>query len=609
MRRDDGDTEDDDLHGKAFDWALFLRLSRWARPHAGQFVLSFLVLAGLFAAQLGGPYVWRLALDGPVREFVEGGAERAAALAHLDRLVLVYLGLVIAQALLSYFELAQLGRAGQLVVHDLRSHLFAHLLRLDLEFFDARPTGSLVTRVTSDVENLAELFTSGLVVLAFDVLKIAVLLVLLFTIDAELATVVAAFTPVLIAVSLAFRGGARRGFREVRAHLARLNGYLQEVLSGVRVVQVFHREERVAKRFAARIEPYLAANLRTLVLFSIFFPAVSLTVFAIQGSALWVAGGSLASGELEYGRFYQFWIYLALLVSPIRELGERFNVLQAAFASAERVFRVLDTAPTIDSTEVRALPAARGGDLAFEDVDFAYVEGEPVLEDLSFELRAGETVALVGATGSGKSTVVNLALRFRDPTRGRVTLDGVDLREIAPRALRERTGLVLQDDFLFEGTVRENLVMGRENIDDEALERALEMSCALDLVAQLPGGLEAPVAERGGTLSSGERQLLAIARALAGDPELILLDEATANIDSETEARIEEATRNLLRDRSALVVAHRLSTVRHADRILVLHHGRLRESGTHAELLALGGLYAHLYRLQFDDGDDPPAGL
>ena len=377
----------------------------------------------------------------------------------------------------------------------------------------------------------------------------------------------------------------------------------------MRVVQVFHREERVAERFGERVEPYLAANLRTLVLFSFFFPAVSLTVFAIQGSALWVAGNHLAAGELEYGRFYQFWIYLALLVSPIRELGERFNVLQAAFASAERVFRVLDTQPEITGPGSATSLPARRGDLVFEGVDFAYLEGEPVLEELSFELRAGETVALVGATGAGKSTIVNLALRFRDPTAGRVTLDGVDLRELQLQELRARTGLVLQDDFLFEGTVRENLVMGRTDIDEADLQRALEMSRAVDLVERLPDGLETPVAERGGTFSSGERQLLAIARALAGDPELILLDEATANIDSATEARIEEATQNLLRDRSALVVAHRLSTVRRADRILVLHRGRLRESGTHAELLAQGGLYAQLYRLQFDDGDGAPAGL
>jgi ATP-binding cassette subfamily B multidrug efflux pump len=602
MSQAEQDPHDELVAGKAFDARLLRRLLRWARPHARQFLWSLLVLMGLFAVQLAGPYVWRLALDGPVRSVATEGGDRAAALEHLSWLVAAYAGLVLLQGVLSYFEIAQLIRTGQLVIHDLRTQLFAHIQRLDLSFFDSRPTGSLVTRVTSDIENLAELFTSALIVLGFDVVKIVVLVGLIFWIDVQMALVVAALTPVLIVISLAFRGGARSGFRHVRAKLAKLNGYLQEVLSGVRVVQVFHREERVSRNFAGYLQPYLDANLRTLLLFSLFFPAISLTVFLIQGAALWVGGVQIADGTLEFGTFYQFWIYLALLVNPIRELGERFNVLQAAFASAERVFQILDTEPSIQSpTGALRDPEEHRGTLSFEHVSFAYIAGTPVLEDVSFDIAAGETVAIVGATGAGKSTLVNLALRFHDPSEGRVTLDGVDLREFDPRALRARCGLVLQEDFLFQGTVRENLVMARSEVSDEALERALETSRARDVVERLPGGLDAPVTERGATLSTGERQLLAIARALAADPELIILDEATASVDSGTEARIEEATHNLLEGRSALVVAHRLSTVRRADKILVMHRGRLRESGTHQELLALGGLYAQLHALQFSD--------
>ncbi len=599
--RTSADPFDELVAGKPFDAKLLLRLLCWAKPHRRQFAASALVLLGLFAVQLAGPYIWRLALDGPVKAVTEGAGDRAQALEHLSWLAALYALLVVLQGLLSYFEIAQLVRTGQIVIHDLRTQLFEHIESLDLSFFDARPTGSLVTRVTSDIENLAELYTSGLVVLLFDVFKILVLVALIFWIDVEMALVVACLTPVLIAVSLLFRGGARSGFRMVRARLARLNGYLQEVLSGVRVVQVFHNEQRVSRNFAALLQPYLEANLRTLLLFAFFFPAISLTVFLIQGAALAVGGEKIASGELEFGTFYQFWIYLALLVSPIRELGERFNVLQAAFASAERVFQVMDTKATISAPASPKQAPLRGGDLHFEAVDFSYVEGVPVLEDLSFEIAAGQTVAIVGATGAGKSTIVNLALRFHDPDSGRVTLDGVDLREFDPCSLRARAGLVLQDDFLFEGSVRENLVMGREGIDQAALERALEMSCAKALVERLDGGLDARVAERGATLSTGERQLLAIARALAGDPELIILDEATANVDSGTEARIEQATRNLLEGRSALVVAHRLSTVKKADKILVMHHGRLREAGTHGELLAADGIYARLFALQFSD--------
>lgn len=598
---------DDELVAiKGWDSRLLWRLLGWARPHAGQFVLSLAVLAALFAVQLVGPYLWRLALDGPVRQVAEEGALRAEALEHLYVLVAVFLGLVAVQGLLSYLEVAQLARCGQRVIHDLRTGLFEHIERLDLSFFDERPTGSLVTRVTSDVENLSELFTSGLVVLLFDVFKVLCLVAILFWIDLELALVVASLTPILVLVSIAFRGGARNGYRLVRARLARLNGYLQEVLSGIRVVQLFGREGLVSRRFDALLEPYLAANLKTLKLFALFFPAISLVVYLIQGAALRVGGAQISAGEIEIGVFFQFWFYLALLVNPVRELGERYNVLQAAFASAERVFKVLDTEPRIAApleqpTDEPELADAATALVRFEHVSFEYVANTPVLDDVSFEIPAGRTVAIVGPTGAGKSTVVNLLQRFHDPSAGRVLFDGRDLRQLDPRALRARCGLVLQDEFLFEGSVRENLVMGREDVDEASLERALEMSCASDVVARLAGGLEEVLHERGAQLSTGERQLLSMARALAGDPQLVILDEATASVDSGTEARIEEATRNLLAGRSALVIAHRLSTIQRADRILVLHHGRVHESGTHAELLERGELYARLYDLQFLD--------
>lgn len=599
---------------KSWDTQVVARLMGWARPHRREFVVSFLILVGLFLVELAGPYVWRLVLDGPVADVGTGTVDAESALTTLFGLGGLYAGLAIAQAVLSYFEVSQLAKTGERVVHDLRTTLFNHLQRQDLDYFDRRATGSIVTRLSSDVKNLSELFTSGLVVLLFDVIKIVVLIGVLFWIHTELAIVVTVLTPVLIAISILFRGGARRGFRLVRAHLSKLNGYLQEVLSGVRMVQMFHREERVSKRFAEHLDGYLTANLRTLLLFSLFFPAISLTVFAIQIAVLRVSGSELIRGELEIGVFYQFWFYLALLVSPIRELGERYNVLQAALASAERVFQVLDTEPQVkaepgarDAGELRG--AAESGDalIAFEHVDFHYNEGTPVLQDVSFDLPEGETIAVVGPTGAGKSTIVNLLLRFHDPTAGRVRFAGTDLRELDPQSLRRQCGLVLQEEFLFEGTVRENLALGRPEVTDAALERALEMACAQDLVARMADGLDTRLGERGQELSKGERQLLSIARALAADPRLVILDEATASIDSETEARIEEATRNLLSGRSSLVIAHRLSTIQSADRILVLHHGRVRESGTHRELLEAGGLYARLYELQFAEDDGASA--
>lgn len=603
---DELDPHEEFAAGKSWDPHLMRRLVTFARPHAHLFAWSFVVLAGVFALDVLGPWMWRHVLDGPVKSAVDArAADPGADTSHLMRAFWLwiggYLALVLGSIVLRYFEIAQLNHTGQVVIADLRTKLFRHIQSLDLSFFDKRPTGSLVTRVTSDVENLNEMFTSGIVVLLFDLLKVVLLLGLLFWLDWKLAVVVLAGTPVLIGISLYFRGGARDAHRAVRARLSKLNGYLQEVLQGVRVVQVFRRERRVSAKFADHLSKYLTANLRTIFLFALFFPAIDFAVTGIQAATLWVGGVSIVGRELSYGEFVQFWFYVAMLVAPIRELGERYNVLQSAFASAERIFQVLDTPAKVVGGPRVIEPAEVRGHVRFEDVSFTYDGTTEVLSRVSFEIRPGETVAVVGATGAGKSTIVNLLLRFYEPTHGRITLDGVDLRELDLERLRSVFGLVLQEDFLFAGTVRENLVMDRLDVDEDALELALDASRASELVDRLPGGLSAPVAERGATFSTGERQLLAMARALAGSPRIVILDEATASVDSNTESRIEDATDRLLAGRSALVVAHRLSTVRRADRILVMHRGGLRESGTHDELLAKDGIYARLHRLQFAD--------
>lgn len=602
---------DEFVVGAAWDGRLVRRLLREARPHARLFTRTFAVLAALFVLELAGPWVLREAIDGPVASAVEARAaapESFVAAPFVRELGLwagLYLACALGMILFRYLETASLTRTGQTVVADLRTRVFRHIQALDLAWFDRTPTGSLVTRVTSDVESVNELFTSGLVELFFDLLRIAFLLGVLFVLHVELALVVAAGLPVLIAISLVFRGGARDAHRVVRARLSRLNGYLQEVLSGIRVVQVFRNERKVSARFAGLLSEYLSANVRTIFLFALFFPCLDLAVNGIQATTLWVGGVDIAGRTLSVGEFFQFWMYLGLLLDPVRELGERYNVLQSAFASAERIFQVLDTRPRVRPPAAQGArtlePASFRGHVRFEHVDFGYTEGLPVLRDVSFEIRPGATVAVVGATGAGKSTLVNLLLRFYDPTAGRVTLDGTDLREWDPAGLRRVFGLVLQEDFLFAGTVAENLVMERDEVSEQSLELALEASRAADVVARLPQGLSSSVSERGSTLSTGERQLLAIARALAGDPRIVVLDEATASVDSGTEARIEEAKGNLLAGRTALVIAHRLSTVRRADLILVMHKGELRESGTHEQLLARKGLYARLHALQFSE--------
>ena len=603
---------DEDLVAtKVWDTAIVRRLLIFARPHKREFYASFFVLVLVFAFQLLSPWLLRGAIDGPVAAARDASLTMGDAfdstpyLTTLGWWATAYFFAVLCAAFCRYLEVSQLARTGQSVIHDLRSGVFGHIHRLDIEWFDQTPTGSLVTRVTSDIENLNELFTSGLIVLLFDLIKIVVVIALLFWVHSELALLVVALTPVLIGVSLVFRGGARRAHRRVRAVLARTNGYLQEVLSGVRVVQVFRREERVGATFAGHLGEYLSANFRTIFLFALFYPILAFVTVGIQGSILWRGGASISSGAMTFGQFILFWFWLQLLVGPIRELGERYNVLQSAFASAERIFQILDTEPRVsEPARPVPIPAPFRGHVRFENVEFAYRTGPTVIENVSFEIPHGHTVAVVGTTGAGKSTLVNLLLRFYDPTKGRVTVDGVDLVEMDLSAYREQLGIVLQEDFLFSGTVRQNLELGRERVTDESLARALETSSALEVVERLPQGLETAVAERGATLSTGERELIAIARALAANPALVIFDEATSSVDSATEAKIEAATRRLLRGRSALVVAHRLSTIRRANKILVMHHGTLRESGTHRELLAKGGIYARLYALQFRDEDD-----
>jgi ATP-binding cassette subfamily B protein len=511
----------------------------------------------------------------------------------------LFLGALLLAFVVEYAQTLLTAWVGQRVMSDLRREVFAKLQRLSMPFFDRQPVGRLVTRVTSDVETLNELFSSGLVTVIGDVATLLAISVMMLVVDWRMALVAFAVLPAMAIVVALFRGAMRSAFREIRGAVARLNGDLQEYLAGVRVVQLFHRERAVAEAFDAVNRRHRDAQLRSITLYALFFPVVEVLTAAAVALLLWHGGLRHLDGTLTVGVLAAFIQLVRRFFQPLQDLSEKFNLLQSAMASGERIFLLLDTPIEVpEPTAPRPLPEPPRGDVVFEDVWFRYApEGPWALRGVSFRAAPGETLALVGHTGAGKSTILSLLLRFHAPTAGRILLDGVDIAEVAPGDLRARLGLVPQDLFLFRGDLDRNVRLDRPIATPE-LAQALEAAGADRLVARLPGGLQHRLSERGRSLSVGERQLLSFARALAGAPAVLLLDEATSAVDPETEGRLQRALGRVRAGRTALVVAHRLGTIMEADRIVVLHHGEVVESGTHRGLLAAGGRYERLVRLQ-----------
>ncbi len=591
-----GTFHEEDALGKAYDARLMRRLLRYLKPYRWHVAGALVILLLGSAMAIVGPWITQLVID----EAIPAGDTRLLAI-----LVGAYAASLVLGFVLEYGQALLTTWLGQSIMYDLRSEIFDKLQRLDLRFYDRNPIGRLMTRITNDVETLNTLFSSGVVSVFGDLFTLAFIVGAMLTMNWRLALVSFAVLPLVFFAAFLFRAKIRAAYRDIRVRIARINAFLQERITGIRVVQLFNREEADAARLAELNEDHLQAHLRSITYYALFFPIIQLFTAVALALIIWYGGARMLSGFLTVGVIAAFLQYARRFFRPIQDLSEKYNLLQAAMASSERVFQLLDEEVAIgDPAAPRSFPPEPRGSIAFENVSFAYGKtdaGEPdwVLRDVSFRVAPGEKVAIVGHTGAGKTTLINLLMRFYDVQKGRILLDGVPVTELSLTELRGRIGLVLQDVFLFSQSVEYNLRLGSPDIPDERIREAAERIGATDFIERMDRGFAQPLGERGASLSVGERQLVSFARALAFDPDILVLDEATSSVDSEIEAKIERATDELLEGRTSLVIAHRLSTIQNADRIIVMHHGCLHEEGTHAELLERGGLYARLHELQF----------
>ncbi len=615
---------------KSYDSRLMRRLLAYVRPYRGMTAAAVALILGGSLLQLIGPLATAVAIDLFIRPPGTAGGISPVATAVGDQLqkvgvdpstvrvegVAACAAIFLASIVLAFASTYWQGRVmqvmGQYIMRDLREQIFRQLQRLPIAYFDRNPVGRLVTRVTTDVDALNELFASGLVAAFGDLVVLAGIVCVLFWLDWRLALIAFAIVPLLFLLTFWFRSRVQRSFREVRVKIAKINAFLQEHITGMSVVQLFGQEEEAYRRFAVINDEHREANVRSIFYYAVFFPGVELVSTLGLGLLLWYGGGRVTAGLASVGALVAFFQYAQRFYQPLSDLAEKYNILQGAMAASERIFELIDTPVAIVTPEAAYRPDAGAttrtrGAIELDRVTFSYKPGEPVLRDVSFRVAPGQTVAVVGHTGAGKSTLANLLLRFYDVQEGAVKVDGVDVRAWDLRELRRSIALVLQDVFLFSGAIGSNIRLGEPSIDEERLRWAAREVHALDFIERLPQGFDTPVQERGAGLSVGQKQLVAFARALAFDPRILILDEATSSIDTETEQRIQAALDRLLVGRTSLVIAHRLSTIQRADKILVLHKGELREQGTHQELLAARGIYHRLYRLQYQAQEEAPS--
>ncbi|MFP4227400.1 MAG: ABC transporter ATP-binding protein [Salinivenus sp.] len=582
-----------------FDGRLLRRIAHYLKPYLGWVVLAIgITLVGSFL--------------GPLRPWlVQRGIDNYIVVGDLEGLqwiiLLLFLALV-GEGLLSFAENYLTQYIGQQAIYDLRTTVFRHIQDQSLAFFDRTPIGRLITRTTSDVEALSDVLSSGLIVALGDLFKLFFIAYFMFTLNWQLAVVTLLVMPLMVWVTFWFRNNVREQYRETRKQISRLNSFIQEHVTGMHIVQLFNREEEEMRRFEGINDDHRAAHIQTIFYYAIFWPAIEFISTVALAAVLWYGGvGAMSGSALTLGVLVAFIQYARQFFEPIRDLSNQYDTLQRAMAGAERIFSVLDEERNLTEPDDPVRLDEVNGRIEFRNVWFAYEEtraGEPdwVLKDVSFTVEPGETVALVGATGAGKSTVMNLLLRFYDIQKGQILVDGVDITNLRLNDLRRHIGLILQDVFLFSGSVERNLTLGDPSIDEATMKRAAEIVQADQFIERLPDGYQQDVKERGSALSHGQRQLLAFVRALLYDPDVMVLDEATSSVDTETEALIQQALERLTEGRTTLAIAHRLSTIQDADTILVMHKGEVRERGTHQELLAQDGLYRKLHDLQYADG-------
>ncbi len=591
--------QEDEVTEKVYDSRLMARLLKFAGKYWHLFLISVLFLFAATLVDLARPYLMGTAID----EYI-----KKSNIAALNRLGLYFVLLIAAGFVFNLLQIYVLSYAGQYIIYNIRQLVFTHLQKLPLSFFDKNPVGRLVTRITNDTETLNDMYTNVLITLLKDFSILAGTLIIMFRLNTGLALITLAVMPAVLVLTVIFRLKIRKVYRNVRTSIAKVNSAISENISGMRVIQLFNKEKPNFENFHKIGREYYKATMSEVVTFGLFRPMIEMVSSLSISLLIWFGGGKVMDNTLEFGVLYALINYIALLFQPINDLAEKYNILQSSMAASERIFMILDTPAEEDDGKLLLDERTASGDIEFKNVWFAYNSENWVLKDVSFKVPSGGTVAIVGHTGAGKTSVINLLSRFYEIQRGDILINGISVKNIQKASLRKAIGVVLQDVFLFSGKLKENIRLNEESITEEKLQSVARYVNAHSFISGLPNGYEEEVMERGSTFSSGQRQLLAFARALAFDPAILVLDEATSSIDTETEMLIQDALTKLTENRTTIIIAHRLSTIQHADKIIVLNKGRVHESGTHQELLAARGMYYSLYQLQYQQQASGGAG-